>query len=287
MTAGCVSARRIAAELIPRYAMFCPSALEAAAKTTIQLLEWSCGVLRKGGSIQDPLVGKTAEACLDGLVHLAAASVSAASSLLSVGGICTEVCRTIYTYLLRQLNGHELFQPSECRIGKAEVQEEASNIEKESETFAECTKPDKLVRLISSSLLRIIKGDAEGILSVCFELLSLDAEHRKNVQQFLAQILKPVWPSSPNLKLEDWAHGEFGSGNGSAEVVQWALDDVPSKQSEEGAVSSPKSEVKAVEEQKSDTLTTLLAKVSSPGQLGMDSCKVNLSIIQMSKPCDC
>jgi hypothetical protein len=189
--------------------------------------------------------------------------------------------------LLWQLNGHELFQPSECRIGKAEVQEEASNIEKESETSAECTKPDKLVRLISSSLLRIIKGDAEGILSVCFELLSLDAEHRKNVQQFLAQILKPVWPSSPNLKLEDWAHGEYGFGNGSAEVVQWALDDVPSKQSEEEAVSSPKSEVKAVEEQKSDTLMTLLAKVSSPGQLGMDSCKVNLSIIQMSKPCDC
>ncbi|CAM6073717.1 unnamed protein product [Sphagnum tenellum] len=261
LSKGCVGARRIAAELIPRYAMFCPSALEAAAKTTIQLLEWSCGVLRKGGSIEDPLVGKTAEACLDGLVHLAAASVSAASSLLSVGGICTEVCRTIYTYLLRQLNGHELFQPSECRIGKAEVQEEASNIEKESETFAECTKLDKLVRLIRSSLLRIIKGDAEGILSVCFELLSLDAEHRKNVQQFLAQILKPVWPSSPNLKLEDWAHGEFGFGNGSAEVVQWALDDVPSKQSEEEAVSSPKSEVKAVEEQKSDTLTTLLAKV--------------------------
>lgn len=197
---GCVSVRRIAAELVPRYAVFCPTALDLAARTTLQLSDWSCGLIRKGGKEGEGLAGETAEACFHGLVNIAAAAVTAAFELSSLSAMCTEVCRNIYMYLLRQLDGRQLNLAYETNVQEEDrsTRHEAATKADDIDLIADSVGPKKLDTLITSSMLQIFTCDPQGVLSACLELLrATDGEHRRDGQHFLAQILK--LGAHPNL----------------------------------------------------------------------------------------
>lgn len=201
-TAGCVSVRRIAAELIPRYAIFCPTALEAAARTTLQLSDWSCGILRKGGKEGEGLAGETAEACFYGLVTIATAAATSAFELSSLSATCTEVCRNIYLYLLRQLDGRDLFHQYNFNGKEEEADAKQGENSKgdDVDTIVDSLDPERLGALIASSILQIFTCDPQGVLSVCFELLrSTDVYLRRDGQHFLAQILKSENPAHPEM----------------------------------------------------------------------------------------
>jgi activating signal cointegrator complex subunit 2 len=193
IVAGCVSVRRIAAELVPRYAIFCPTALEAAAKMTLQLSDWSCNILQKGGKEGEGLAGETAEACFDGLVNIVAAAVNSAFELSSLSAMCSEVCRNIYLYLLRQLDGRDLlnvYSSSAKDEDNTDKQREHPNAE-DIDAIVDSINPEKLGALIISSIVQIFTCDPQGVLTVCLELLrATDADHRKAGQHFLAQIVK-------------------------------------------------------------------------------------------------
>ena len=192
-----MSVRRIAAELVPRYAVFCPTALDLAARTTLQLSDWSCGLIRKGGKEGEGLAGETAEACFYGLVNIAAAAVTAAFELSSLSAMCTEVCRNIYMYLLRQLDGRQLNLAYETNAEEEDRSEEATKAE-EIDLIADSVGPKKLDSLITSSVLQIFTCDPQGVLSACLELLrATDGEHRRDGQHFLAQVMK--LGARPNL----------------------------------------------------------------------------------------
>lgn len=185
--------RRIAAELVPRYAIFCPTALEAAARMTLQLSDWSCNILLKGGKEGEGLAGETAEACFDGLVNIVTAAVNSAFELSSLGAMCTEVCRNIYLYLLRQLDGRDLlnlYDSSAKDEENSDKQREHPNGE-DIDAIVDSINPEKLGALIISSIVQVFTCDPQGVLTVCLELLrATDADHRKAGQHFLAQIVK-------------------------------------------------------------------------------------------------
>lgn len=185
--------RRIAAELVPRYAVFCPTALDSAAKVTLQLSDWSCNILLKGGKEGEGLAEETAEACFDGLVNIVTAAVNSAFELSNLSAMCTEVCRNIYLYLLRQLDGRDLLSVCDSSAkddGNSEKQREYSNGE-DINAIVDSINPEKLGALIISSIVQVFTCDPQGLLTVCLELLrATDADHRKAGQHFLAQIVK-------------------------------------------------------------------------------------------------
>ncbi|XP_024534964.1 uncharacterized protein LOC112340438 [Selaginella moellendorffii] len=167
---GCSSVRRIAAEIIPRYAVYCPTALDAAARVILQICDWTSSILvhDKG---HDDVIAETAQACFSGLVQLSKAANTVAGSFLGLGDMCAGVCRNIASYLLCQLNGNELL----C--------------EEDEESSSSSAGGRKIGQVISESMSKLFRNDPENVIASCFELLRADApEQRKHALHFLAQI---------------------------------------------------------------------------------------------------
>lgn len=228
--------RRIAAELVPKYAIFCPTALEAAARTTLQLSDWSCNIILKGGKEGEGLAGETARACFGGLVNIVSAAVTAAFELSSLGAMCLDVCRNIYLYLLRQLDGRDLVNFDDSDVTNDESmdkQGEHSNGEDSIDAIVDSIKPEKLGALIISSIVEVFSCDPQGVLNVCLELLrASDADHRKAGQHFLVQIVKSGSESksdneTPMEKVENSvdAPGTEVDGSKQPEAEQTAVKD--------------------------------------------------------------
>lgn len=193
LSTGCSSVQRIAAEIIPRYAAFCPTALELASNALIQILEWSEAVVVQGGDI-DGIAFRTMEACLSGVVELLSAAVSAAEEFPEISDMSTTVCHGIVLYLINRLEGRDLI--------KSAVTEEGFN--QESSTFLKdaTSMQEKLLTMVSFNAVKLFYFHPRSIFATCFELLSsCDESERKKGQLFLRQIMDA--PSSGSQKLKD------------------------------------------------------------------------------------
>ncbi|XP_024515276.1 uncharacterized protein LOC9653492 isoform X1 [Selaginella moellendorffii] len=167
---GCSSVRRIAAEIIPRYAVYCPTALDAAARVILQICDWTSSILVHDKA-HDDVIAETAQACFSGLVQLSIAANTVAGSFLGLGDMCAGVCRNIASYLLCQLNGNELL----C--------------EEDEESSSSSAGGRKIGQVLSESMSKLFRNDPENVIASCFELLRADApEQRKHALHFLAQI---------------------------------------------------------------------------------------------------
>uniref|UniRef100_A0A1D1XE97 Actin cytoskeleton-regulatory complex protein PAN1 n=1 Tax=Anthurium amnicola TaxID=1678845 RepID=A0A1D1XE97_9ARAE len=167
---GCTSVQRIVAELIPCYASFCPTALEAAAKVAINMYNWSVAIIMRGEDV-DGIAYQTAKACIFGLVEICCTASSEAPTSSVIRVICTAVFVNVLSFFTSTFEGKDI-----CQIGIKEI----DKLQEPMDLFCELKQEEiddnepasyRLFRFRALSLLKIFFSCPKNSIAACFELV--------------------------------------------------------------------------------------------------------------------
>lgn len=199
MNAGCTSVQRIASELIPHYASYCPTALEAAAKVLINMHNWSLAVINGEGDA-DGVAFQTAKACIFGLYEVCSIASSEAPTSSVIRGICSAVFQNMIAFLVPTFEGKDIFQIADKNTIKMHDSAELFSELKQKFIDEVESSSVKLSKLRVLVLLRIFFCCPKDFLAACFEHLnaSVDGEVQKTLY-ILNQLTK-------KLDIENVAH---------------------------------------------------------------------------------
>ncbi|KAL8172031.1 LOW QUALITY PROTEIN: hypothetical protein V2J09_023835 [Rumex salicifolius] len=194
---GCTSVQRIVSAFIPRYASYCPTALEAATQAIINIHSWSMPVISRGED-GDRIAFEISMNCITGLVDICCAASSIGSTPSVIQGICFAVFRTVLSFFASTLEGKGLFQI---------IDKEALKMQDSSELFSQIKQKVssedghalvKLLKLRAFSLLQIIFSCPRDLLAVCFDLLIAPASEEcyQEGKYFLDQLVNGLHSAS-------------------------------------------------------------------------------------------
>ncbi|KAJ6844907.1 uncharacterized protein M6B38_289425 [Iris pallida] len=186
---GCTSVQRIVAELIPRYASFCPTALEAAAKVSINMYNWSLAIVMRGED-GDGVAYQTAKACIFGLVDICSTASYEAPTSSVIDGICSAVFENVLTFFISTFEGKDIYKISSKEIRKLQETPESFSDLKEEQADNNDPPLLRLFRFRALSLLRIFFAFPKNLLAASFDLVSGGAAvvHRQGGKYFLNQL---------------------------------------------------------------------------------------------------
>ncbi|KAK9109704.1 hypothetical protein Sjap_017764 [Stephania japonica] len=191
---GCMGVQRIVAELIPRYASYCPTALEAACKVAINLYNWSLAVILRGDDY-DGIAFQTAESCILGLVEICCTASSEEPTSSVIQGICSAVFLNVISFYISSFEGKDFFQIDDKNLKKLRDTEDFL-LNLKQEVADENESPlSRLCHVRALSLLRIFFCCPKNLLAACFELLKAgetDAGSLKAGTYFFKQVTNKI-----------------------------------------------------------------------------------------------
>ncbi|KAK4352184.1 hypothetical protein RND71_027702 [Anisodus tanguticus] len=181
---GCTSVQRLVADFIPRFASYCPTALEAAAKVVINMHNWKLALIGKGEDT-DGVAFDTAKACIFGLADICRSAAAEAPTSSVIRGICTTVFRDALTFFMSCFEGKDVFEIADKEIFGiqdahlfSEYQQKILN--KEQSVLL------KLSEFRVLCFLRIFFTCPKNSIATCFELIgSTGSEESKREGYYL------------------------------------------------------------------------------------------------------
>ncbi|PNT72917.1 hypothetical protein BRADI_2g50890v3 [Brachypodium distachyon] len=185
---GCTSVQHILANLIPQYASYCPTALEAAAKVSINMYKWNLAIVTRGGDV-DVVAYRTCRACSIGLVDICSTASSEAPKSAVITGICSAVYMSVLTFFISTFDGKDIYHIGSRRLSKLQDPVELLDILKEESGGHNQPAHDCLFELRALSLLCIFLLFPKNLLEACFVLIaSAEVDHVKRGLYCLNQL---------------------------------------------------------------------------------------------------
>ncbi|XP_037414215.1 uncharacterized protein LOC119277098 isoform X2 [Triticum dicoccoides] len=201
---GCTSVQRILAKLIPQYASYCPTALEAAAKVSIKMYNWNLAIVTRGEDA-DGVAYQTARACIVGLVDICSTASLEAPKSSVITGICSAVYMTVLTFFISTFDGKDIHHIGSRRLSKLQDPMELLDILKQESGDDSQLAHDCLFELRAQSLLCIFLLSPENLLEACFALIaSAETDHIRGLY-FLNQLTCNVSNDISDLALDNKA----------------------------------------------------------------------------------
>uniref|UniRef100_A0A1S4C7H5 RRM domain-containing protein n=1 Tax=Nicotiana tabacum TaxID=4097 RepID=A0A1S4C7H5_TOBAC len=185
---GCTSVQRLVADFIPRFASYCPTALEAAVRVVINMHNWKLALIGKGDDI-DGVAFETAKACIFGLADICQSAAAEAPTSSVIQGICSTVFHDALTFFISSFEGKDVLEIADEELfgiqdahSFSEYQQKILNKEK--------SVLLKLSEFRVLSFLRIFFTCPKNSIATCFELFgSTGSEEAKREGYYLLRQL--------------------------------------------------------------------------------------------------
>ncbi|KZV19765.1 hypothetical protein F511_06296 [Dorcoceras hygrometricum] len=185
---GGTSVQRLLSNFIPRYAPYCPTALEDAVKVVINIHNRWFTVIERGEDL-DGVAFEIAKTCILGLVDICEAAASEASTSPVIQGISSVVFLNVFAFFISSFEGQDIFRIVDQRILK--IHDVAESFFEFKREFSEEDKYVllKLSKLRALCFLKILFNQPKTSIACCFEFLACtESKESQKGAYFLDQL---------------------------------------------------------------------------------------------------